>query len=547
MLKQFGKNKTENISNGKSDSFDSPLTSKLFQQEELDAKLLEDWLENLIYTFEGDEGAVFLESDEDLLCKTTVGTTSFVEGRKISKKEGLAAWLIQSLKPAFLPQAQKDIRFDKKTNIFEPTPESILAAPITFANRTFGIIQINRRKPLKPFTDIDARNLFSISKVFGLYLSYLDLSQEKKKEETVDLKVEGKLPFSVISEITPIGFFIINDNLKIIFANNFALDSLGFNRNETVGKKCLEIVVSNDVKGDSPLLSEFLTTFPEKSFFQSPLHLNRKDGHEITVAFGVSPFNYKDRKFVVLYFTNPAEWEMVYSKEDDFITNVAHELRTPLFAILGSLSILEQELNRTENLPPTTKNFLNIIREEGQKFSNVLNALLDFDEVSKWNIGLKRETVPILDLISQIAIGFKQKAKESNILFDVDFPEESIKISGDKLALQYSFSHIIDNAIKFNKPGGKVSISTKGMILRDSSWNFEIVIKDTGIGIPKSEIPYLFGKFYRVEKKVHTISGFGLGLTIVKDIIEMHGGNISIESEIDKGTTVTVQLPTMEI
>ncbi len=547
MLKQFGKRKTDNNSNEKNQAMDSLLTTELFQQHELNKKLLEDWLESVVNNFQGNEGAVFLDSDKELLCKATYGTTSFVEGRRISKKEGLAGWLFQSLKPAFLPYVEKDIRFDKKTNIFEPIPDTIIASPIVFADKVFGIIQINRRKSVKPFSAGDAENLLSISKIFGLYLSYLNLSQAKEREQTADSRIEERLPFSSISEKIPVGFFIINDNLKILFANKFALESLGFNKNDTLGKKCSDVIQSNDTKGNITLLSEILTTFPEKNYFQSPLHLNRKDSHEITVAFGVSPFTYKDKEFAVLYFTNPAEWEMVYSKEDEFITNVAHELRTPLFAILGSLSILEQELDRIENLAPTTRNFLNIIKEEGQKFTNILNALLDFDEVSKWNIGLKREAVSILDLINQLSLGFKQKAKENNVLFEVNFPDEDIKISGDKLALQYSFSHIIDNAIKFNKPGGKVTISTEGMILRDSSWNFEIVIKDTGIGIPKSEIPYLFGKFYRVEKKIHTISGFGLGLTIVKDIIEMHGGNISIESELDKGTKVIIQLPTMEI
>ena len=128
---------------------------------------------------------------------------------------------------------------------------------------------------------------------------------------------------------------------------------------------------------------------------KSPLHLLREDAHEITVAFGISPFTYEKKKYAVIYFTNPAEWEIVYSKEDEFITSIAHEMRTPLFAILGSLSILEKELSTIKNLPPTINSFVNIIREEGKKFTNILNALLDFDEVSTWNIGLKREKIPI--------------------------------------------------------------------------------------------------------------------------------------------------------
>ncbi len=547
MLGQFGKKKTVSKNSQPTCSSYIDYLNELIQREEIDDRILENWLDILVKELRGDEGAIFFKDDDSLLCKVTTGATSLIDGRKISNNSGLGGWLLQSRKPAFLPESKKDIRFDQKENIFDPIPESIVAAPIIFREDTYGIIQINRRKTGNPFEAQDAERLFQISGILGFSLSYLDLRKREKRQETKEKWLSKESAFSTIIQSIPIGFFIVNEDLKILSVNNFGLNTLELQTEEILGKRASQVLLSNDTKGNLPLLDEFLLKFPEKTYFQSPIHLLRKDGHEITVSFGVAPFSYNDKRFAVIYFTNPAEWEMVYSKEDEFITNVAHELRTPLFAILGSLSILEGELKRVNNLPPTIQSFLNIVTEEGSKFTNILNALLDFDEVSKWNIGLKRETIPILELIQEIIERFEQKSRENGISIEVYFPPESIQISCDKLAIQYAFSHIIDNAIKFNKPGGKVIISTEGLKLRDSSWNFEIIIKDTGKGIPESEIPYLFGKFYRVEKKIHTISGFGLGLTIVKDIINMHGGDVTIDSELDKGTTVTVQLPTMEI
>ncbi|GAG75463.1 unnamed protein product [marine sediment metagenome] len=246
-----------------------------------------------------------------------------------------------------------------------------------------------------------------IQNIFGFFLFYLELKKREKEK-----KIEEELSFSTATQSVPIGFFIINDEFKILFANSFGLNTLGLKTDETIGKKCHDVILSNDMKGNISLLDEFLSKFPEKTYFQSPLHLLRKDGHEITVSFGVSPFKFNGKSFAVLFFTNPAEWEMVHSKEDEFITNVAHELRTPLFAIIGSLSILETELKGMNNLPPTIQSFLNIVREEGEKFANILNALLDFDEVSKWNIGLKREIFPILELVKKIAENFKQKVRK---------------------------------------------------------------------------------------------------------------------------------------
>ncbi|MCK4233112.1 PAS domain S-box protein, partial [candidate division WOR-3 bacterium] len=520
MIKQFGKKKNIEKNSLQINTTHIEHLNNLIQMEKMDEKTLANWLRELVNEFGGDEGAIFLTNSENLICSITAGTISLVEGRKISMKTGLGGWLLQSRKPAFLPQADKDIRFDIKDNIFDPPPISIVASPILFRDETYGIIQINRRKSEYPFNEKDAENLFDISKIFGFFLFFSDVKKKEKEKEKI--KVEDKLTFSTVTQSVPIGFFIINKNSRILFVNNFALNILGLKIDEAIGKECRNIIISNDKKVDNSLLDGLLSKFPKKNYFQSPLHLLRKDGHEVTVSFGVSPFNYEKKEFAVIYFTNPAEWEMVYSKEDEFITSVAHELRTPLFAILGSLSILDTELERIDNLPPTIKSFLNIVREEGEKFTNILNALLDFDEVSKWNIGLKREPILILDLVKKISEDFEQRCKENNLLLEVDFPSEPIQIFGDKLALQYSFSHILDNAIKFNKPGGKVFITTEGLVLRDSNWNFEIIIKDTGIGISESELPFIFEKFYRVEKKIHTISGFGLGLTIVKDIIEMH-------------------------
>ncbi len=545
----LGKKKSARYDQVESQSSHLSYLNEIFQQEKIDEKILAKWLEHIVNQLGGDEGALFLKCADGLLCTMTTGTTSLVEGRRISGEDGLAGWLLHSKKPAFLPEAQKDIRFDSKNNIFDPVPESIVASPILFRNEFYGIIQINRREDGNPFSSEDAEKLLEISNIFGFFLFFLELEKREQEERNAKRvrRLEEQLTFSTVAESIPIGFFLASEELRMLYANRFGIDTLGYQDKEIIGKSCQEIILSNDKKADIPLLDNFFSKFPEKDYFQSPLHLLREDGHEITVAFGISPLTYEKKKYAVIYFTNPAEWEIVYSKEDEFITSIAHEMRTPLFAILGSLSILEKELDRIKNLPPTINSFVNIIREEGKKFTNILNALLDFDEVSTWNIGLKREKILIIDLIRKIADDFRPKCSDLNISLEINLPSDAIYISCDKLALQYALSHIIENAIKFNKPGGKISFTTEGLRLRDSNWNFELLIKDTGIGIPKAEIPYLFGKFYRVEKKIHTISGFGLGLTIVKDIIEMHGGRITIESTEGQGTTVSIQLPTMEM
>ncbi|MCK4576355.1 PAS domain-containing protein, partial [candidate division WOR-3 bacterium] len=291
MIKQFGKKKNIEKNSLQINTTHIEHLNNLIQMEKMDEKTLANWLRELVNEFGGDEGAIFLTNSENLICSITAGTISLVEGRKISMKTGLGGWLLQSRKPAFLPQAEKDIRFDIKDNIFDPPPISIVASPILFRDETYGIIQINRRKSEYPFNEKDAENLFDISKIFGFFLFFSDVKKKEKEKEKI--KVEDKLTFSTVTQSVPIGFFIINKNLRILFINNFALNILGLKIDEAIGKECRNIIISNDKKVDNSLLDGLLSKFPKKNYFQSPLHLLRKDGHEVTVSFGVSPFNYE--------------------------------------------------------------------------------------------------------------------------------------------------------------------------------------------------------------------------------------------------------------
>ena len=267
MLRQFGKRKLES-----SEVFDFAFIEKLsnlFISQEMNEKLLTEILNDIKTNFNADEAAIFILKNDSLICKIAVGTTSLVENRKISTKIGLGGWIMESHKPAFLPEVEKDIRFDKSDNIFSPIPATIVASPIMFNGHIYGIIQLNRRERNKPFNKTDAKHLFETSNIIGLFFSYLFLKhkQEKIKEQKKTEKQQGEVSFSSVAQSIPIGFFVLDKNLRILSVNNFALTTLGLQKENVIGKNSSEVILSDDKKGNEPILNDFFSTFPEKNYF----------------------------------------------------------------------------------------------------------------------------------------------------------------------------------------------------------------------------------------------------------------------------------------
>jgi signal transduction histidine kinase len=232
------------------------------------------------------------------------------------------------------------------------------------------------------------------------------------------------------------------------------------------------------------------------------------------------------------------------AKEEEFIQNVSHELRTPLSAILGSIQILMSGVGENSALGETERKFLSIIKEEGEKFSLILDNIININKISTGEVStIRNEEINLCDVIEDAALQFKEKAKSKNIKINIELSDKLGSIKGDKMSLFYVFSQLIDNGIKFNKENGEVFISSPGLIIFDNIWQAQITIKDTGIGIDKKDIPHIFDKFYRVENKVHTEHGTGLGLATVKDIIMNHNGMINCKSELGEWTEFKILIP----
>ena len=241
----------------------------------------------------------------------------------------------------------------------------------------------------------------------------------------------------------------------------------------------------------------------------------------------------------MLVLQDVTEQEKLDKMRKEFVANVSHELRTPLTTIR---SYTETLLDGASDNKEYTLNFLKVINSESERMTRLVKDLLqlsklDYDKM-EWNM----KSLNILNLLRDCVVKMEMAARQKNQSLSFEAIGELCEINGDKDRIEQVIINIISNAIKYTPENGSIKVTAKR--LKDS---VEIRIADSGIGIPKEDLPRLFERFYRVDKaRSRSMGGTGLGLSIAKNIVEAHKGSIRIESEYGKGSEVIINFPCEE-
>ena len=221
----------------------------------------------------------------------------------------------------------------------------------------------------------------------------------------------------------------------------------------------------------------------------------------------------------------------------DMVSNVSHELKTPLAIIKEALLLLSD--GSLGAVSEKQKKLLDLSTRNVERLNRLINEFLDSARQENSKSSMKRSLFSITDVAKTIIDSLDIIAREKGIVLEGVIPDKKIEIWGDPDKLNQVISNLVDNAIKYNRPTGLVQVS-----LEEADDSINISVRDTGIGIPKDDLGKVFDRFYRAERlDTAGISGTGLGLSIVKDIVKMHNGVISVESEINSGSKFTVALP----
>lgn len=225
--------------------------------------------------------------------------------------------------------------------------------------------------------------------------------------------------------------------------------------------------------------------------------------------------------------------EQLEAMRQEFVSNVSHEIQSPLASIQGFSQTLQLETITEEK----RKHYLSIIEDESRRLSQLSKQLLTLASLDKEEGIVEKDRFDLSQQIKQVLFMTEWSWREKDIAIDMELP--FVFIHADQKLLQQAWTNLITNSIKFRETGGTISIN-----IRSDNEKCYIEISDTGIGISKEDLPHIFQRFYKADKsRIRKEGSSGLGLPITKKIIELHDGKIHVESMLGRGTTFFIELP----
>ncbi|WHY22002.1 HAMP domain-containing sensor histidine kinase [Paenibacillus sp. G2S3] len=221
----------------------------------------------------------------------------------------------------------------------------------------------------------------------------------------------------------------------------------------------------------------------------------------------------------------------------EFLANISHELRTPITYLKGYTKVVKDRLYETEGERDL---YLDIIHEEAYRLEHLVEDLFELAKMEEGKITLTLDWIDLKQMAEQAVRRVELKAKEKGLQLKITYHGDSYRFRGDEKRMEQIMMNLLENSIRYTDEG-EITVHVNEEVDEGSA---VFIVEDTGIGIPEEELPYVFERFYRVEKsRSRQYGGTGLGLSIVKKLVELHGGKIQITSQPGVGTRCEVQLP----
>ncbi|NER12818.1 GHKL domain-containing protein [Leptobacterium flavescens] len=225
--------------------------------------------------------------------------------------------------------------------------------------------------------------------------------------------------------------------------------------------------------------------------------------------------------------------------KNDFINNLTHEFKTPIFSIGLASSALRKTVNTDEK--EKVESYLDVIDHEGERLKNQVDKILQLSLLNSRKFTLEKKKINLRPIIENVIESFEMLIRQKNGVIKFKSNIDNIYVQGDEVHLTNAIYNLIDNAIKYTDKSPEIDVTAH--LTPD---NIAIAVKDNGLGIKKEKQKSIFDKFYRISTgNIHNVKGFGIGLSYVKEIIEAHQGIISLESKWGEGSTFTVNLPAL--
>ena len=354
-------------------------------------------------------------------------------------------------------------------------------------------------------------------------IDHFNKMTEKVRQSVYDLSMQTEELENIISAIQS-GIAVLNEKGKFVLSNEYFQQI--FSSSQLKGKYFWEVI------RDEQLNDQINRLIEGKEVFTTEIELFKND----YLCHGTYISKKKESILVLHDITHSKKLAQI---KRDLISNLSHELRTPLTSIKGYIETIEisDEINQLER-----NRYMQIIKRNTERLINMVDDLLLLSELEVKMEKLEIEKVNLEEMIWNIHKIFALALQEKELKFNFDVQENLPEIEADIYKLEQMFINLIDNAIKYTEKG-EINISMKFL----PDYKIKIEITDTGIGIKKEDLDRIFERFYVVNKaRSRKQGGTGLGLSIVKHIVMMHKGEITVDSQLGRGTRFTIILPVQQ-
>lgn len=384
-------------------------------------------------------------------------------------------------------------------------------------------------------------------RIFSIIMEQLKYDiEEKVKVATISLELEKRqITYDkertemVLSHVAD-GMIMVDESGRILMMNDAAENIFGKSLKEKAGKHISEGIGEEHMVALSRDLSSVIKDGTEKE-----IELNAADETRHVLKSSTALVHNTEGKVVgmISVLTDITKQKELDRLKKDFVTHVTHELRTPLVAVKQAVSLLVDKTAGAVN--EQQEKMLQLMKRNIERLSKFINDLLDMQRIESGKLSVCQDVTDIHAVINDVVQSLLPWASNQGIELSMQSPDTIPRVYADSDRVIQILTNLTGNAIKFTRKGGKVSINVSNQKVKEEMSKFlKISVIDNGRGIAREDLDRIFEKFEQAGNKESTdIKGSGLGLSIVKSLVEMHGGKIWVESQLGAGSKFTFSLP----
>ncbi len=431
---------------------------------------------------------------------------------------------VDTRKPVVLPT------FSSHSDVACPLPScrSAVAVPIYTAEKILGVFSLYFRSP-QEFREEDVHFLEIVSSIFAVAMERSDFYEKMLAQKSL-----AGIVFESISD----GLYTVDTDYVITSVNRAAERILGIDASSLVGRKCMDVIVHREPESDQTLCGK---ECPLSTAFAGVADSREMDyvgssGRRISVSVSCAPLINVDKMLIgaVQVFRDVTREKEIGRMKTEFVTTVSHEFRTPLSAIIGMTEMLADGEVEGER----AVKYVNTMLNEGRRLSSMVSDLLDISRIESGEESFNEAEIDFPALFRDIKNTFSDIIRLKSLRVDTHLDESVGAFRGDSEKLNRLLLNLVSNSANYSDDNCVISMSVR----KKGEGSLVIEISDTGWGIPHEDLPLLTRKFFRGKHGIKT-KGTGLGLSLCKEIVELHGGSLTIKSRLGRGTTVTAEFP----